>query len=243
MVDHEVENALRELRERVRAEAGALSTATVASAPRMSGDEEQVFNATLARIEAQLAVIARAHQRLPPLMSNRRGLSARVELRVKKLIKRATHWFTWEQVNFNTAVHLALRDALAALAVQRRELSELRDAHEQSLAELKRELGDARESHSRLRESHERAHAETLGEIAAIRSASQQANLSFDSVLDETKSALRNEMSESIERLLEEQRVCYRQLSLEASETAVMHDRARRGIEARLATLEKRCGA
>src|SRR5947209_3614873 len=50
---------------------------------------------------------------------------------------------------------------------------------------------------------------------------------------------LRSETCERIEHLLEEQRVCFKQLSLEAAEAAVMHDRARRQIEARIEALEQ----
>lgn len=254
MVDHEVENALREIRERVRAESRALKT-DEASERVQSADVENP-GAHLARIEAQLAVTARSHQRLPPLMSNREGAVARIELWVKKLIKRAAHWFTWEQVNFNTAVHHALRDALEALTEQRRalaeqqralvdlraayerEVAEMRGAQERSLAEVHLELGAARELFAQLRAAQERAHAQTLDELEAIRSSSRQQSSTFDAKLDEKERALRNEMTERIERILEEQRVCYRQLSLEASETAVMHDRARRELEARLSALE-----
>ncbi len=43
---------------------------------------------------------------------------------------------------------------------------------------------------------------------------------------------------ERIAHLLDEQRVCFRQLSLEAGEAAVTQDRARRLIEARIEALE-----
>jgi hypothetical protein len=52
---------------------------------------------------------------------------------------------------------------------------------------------------------------------------------------------LRGELRDRAEGLLEEQRVCFRQLSLEASELAVTQDRARRAVEARLEALEKEC--
>ncbi len=45
-------------------------------------------------------------------------------------------------------------------------------------------------------------------------------------------------MRERVDGLLEEQRVCFKQLSLEAGEMAVTQDRARRQIEARLEVLE-----
>lgn len=252
MVDHEVENALRELRERVRAEGRALQS-NGASARNPVAEEEGRSSALLSRIEAQLAVTARAHQRFPPLVSNRAGAVARFELWVKRLIKRATHWFTWEQVNFNTAVHHALRDALESLAEQQRALAGLQTAHElyftqmrrsqeQSLAEVRRELEAARELNAQLRAAQERAHAQTLNELDAVRSSFRQLSSTVDAKLDEKERALRNETIERIERALEEQRVCYRQLSLEASETVVMHDRARREIESRLSALENAQG-
>jgi len=40
------------------------------------------------------------------------------------------------------------------------------------------------------------------------------------------------------EQLTDEQRVCYKQLSLELSESRVLEDRARRELEARIARLE-----
>jgi cell division septum initiation protein DivIVA len=46
------------------------------------------------------------------------------------------------------------------------------------------------------------------------------------------------EMRERADRLLEEQRVCFKQLSLGAGEAAVLQDRARRQMEARLEALE-----
>jgi septal ring factor EnvC (AmiA/AmiB activator) len=49
---------------------------------------------------------------------------------------------------------------------------------------------------------------------------------------------LARELRESDQELREEQRVCFKQLSLEASETAVSEDRGRRVIEARLNELE-----
>jgi acyl transferase domain-containing protein len=50
---------------------------------------------------------------------------------------------------------------------------------------------------------------------------------------------LHDEMRARVDGLLEEQRVCFKQLSLEAGELAVTHDRARRQLEARLEAIEK----
>jgi hypothetical protein len=50
---------------------------------------------------------------------------------------------------------------------------------------------------------------------------------------------LAGELRESDQQLREEQRVCFKQLSLAESEAAVMEDRGRRVIESRLDKLEK----
>src|ERR1700759_2825843 len=125
MVDYEVENTLREIRERVVAESAQASTVAPrlpnapadssagadASAPARGGASIEA----LARLQANLATTERAWSRLPPVLSYRRGITARAELWLKRQIKRAVHWFTWEQVNFNSAAHHALADAREAL--------------------------------------------------------------------------------------------------------------------------------
>jgi chromosome segregation ATPase len=238
MADTEVENTLREIRERVLASSnarapeqvrtdGARNGDTASHAPR-SGDVGEA----LARMDANLSTTGRAWSRLPPVLTYRRGAFARVELWLKRLVKRAAHWFTWEQVNFNSAAHNALGDARAAL-----------DAHASALASLREEL-------SRLRAEVESGTARASELEARVSSAESR----FDSGLAELRGALasafgeqrastdelRNELRERADGLLEEQRVSFRQLSLEAAELAVTHDRARRGIEARLEALEKR---
>ena len=81
---------------------------------------------TMARIDAYLTTTARAWDRLPPLVSKRSGGLARLELWVKRRFKQATRWYSWEQINFNAAVHHALRDTLDALLDLERQLAELR---------------------------------------------------------------------------------------------------------------------
>ena len=51
---------------------------------------------------------------------------------------------------------------------------------------------------------------------------------------------LQGETKERDEKLLDEQRVCFRQLSLELTESRVLQDRARRELETRVAMLETR---
>jgi hypothetical protein len=209
MLDLEVEKTLREIRERVRAEVGAGARgggAALESAARGDGfvaEADGPVADALLRLEANLATADRARSRLPPVMSNRRGWPARLELWVKRQLKRATHWFTWEQVNYNAAVHQALRDAHAAIS-----------ASDAEVASLQRQLAD-------LRDQLDARDARTRDELAAgLHEVSERAG-------------------ERTSHVLEEQRVLFRQLSLEASERAVACDRARRDLETRLGEIRK----
>lgn len=249
MADLEVENTLREIREQVFAEAQRRATeaGVMSASPALSaaaGGEPSGAGGhagdALARMDANLATTARAWSRLPPMLSYRRGAAARLELWLKRLIARATRWFTWEQVNFNSAVHHALGDARAALL-----------AHEQALARLQTEIvallrAEAEADRTRVSALETRA--------AALQARLTQAEARFESGaaqlrqtlaaglerLAETQLAegLHAELRGRLDALLEEQRVCFKQLSLEAGEAAVTHDRARRRLEARLEALE-----
>ena len=105
MVDHEVENTLREIRERVlaesrsRSEAPASPTAGQSLTPGGEALARETHDGpaveALARLRANVATTERAWSRLPPLVSYRRGVAARVELWLKRQIKRAAHLFTW----------------------------------------------------------------------------------------------------------------------------------------------------
>jgi len=155
MAETEVESILREIRERVLSQqrTGSESSATRSAMTNRgngAGDSEarqQITNdnnetlsaENLSLIESHLTTTARAWDRVPPLVSNRSGSIARVELWLKRQLKRATHWFTWEQVNFNAAVHQSLRELLPVIAAHERELKALRAqfaAAETKLSEL-----------------------------------------------------------------------------------------------------------
>src|SRR5256886_11487454 len=144
---NDVETVLREIRERVIAEnESSASVAVVSSAsPSLDTDLQADSNhsATLDRLSAQLAITTRAWDRLPPLVSNRSGALRRIEISIKKAIRPLTRWFTWEQVNFNAAVHHALLEALAMLRMQEQELmaiaNEVRN-HDQKIDDLNRQL-------------------------------------------------------------------------------------------------------
>ncbi|MFL6285752.1 MAG: hypothetical protein ACJ74Q_21650 [Pyrinomonadaceae bacterium] len=265
MADTEVEETLREIRERVLATATARATehAPVTTTTTRNGGggadspSTQGVDATdaLARMDANLSTTARAWSRLPPVLTYRRGAVARMELWLKRLIRRASHWFTWEQVNFNSAAHNALGDARSAL-----------DAQGRALAHLREELCGLREELGRLRADVETGAARAVEFEARVSSAESrfdsrlaelQGALSSgldnlrgdqragaDGLRDELRNELRNELRDELrdraDGLLEEQRVCFRQLSLEASELAVTHDRARRAVESRLEAMEKK---
>ena len=276
MVDLEVENTLREIRERVRAEAGRAeasgtsaltqpgANASDLSTEAASGGAHPATTKAadaLARLESNLATAERAWNRLPPLMSNRAGWTARLELRVKRLIKRATHWFTWEQVNFNSSVYHSLRDARSALsayeqhlATMQSEISSLRQAatqaevHRAQIAGLNAQLSELTakldSDVAQLRHSLMTGTEALRGEQRAFVENLRGEQQAFVEGLRREQQArvveLQSEQRERIENLLDEQRVCFKQLSLETSERAVLQDRARRDTEARLEEIRQK---
>lgn len=158
MAETEVESILREIRERVLSQQRSGQDVAASAAARSAmangtngtgglGHSETVAAENLALINSYLTTTARAWDRLPPLVSNRSGLGARLELWLKRRLRAGTRWFTWEQVNFNAAVNHALRDLLQVLSAHEQELGKLRveaDARriefEQMRADLVREL-------------------------------------------------------------------------------------------------------
>ena len=112
--DSEVESVLGEIRQQLRAAAGA-------GGPQSPDRRRQA----LAQLEADLAVTGRAWSRLPPVVSDRRGAAGRLEIWVKRQLRRATNWLTWEQVNFNAAVNDALRLTHGLMAEREAEHAEL----------------------------------------------------------------------------------------------------------------------
>ena len=123
--DAEVEKVLAEIRRQLRAAEGGDGA--------QSPDRRRQ---ALAQIEADLSVTARAWSRLPPVVSDRRGAAARLELWIKRQLRRATNWLTWEQINFNAAVNDALRLTHGLLAEREAEQAELRARVEALSADL-----------------------------------------------------------------------------------------------------------
>jgi hypothetical protein len=134
IVDAEVESVLVEFRQHL---------SSLPQKKRVS--EPDVRRELLARVEAGAAVAARAMDRLPPVVSNRRGWMARVEIALKRFARRMTNWFTWEQINFNAATGDALRAAHALMTEQALREDDLHarvNALEAELKELRRLRAD-----------------------------------------------------------------------------------------------------
>lgn len=236
MAETEVESILREIRERVLAQqrhdaaASALTAignkgngaSDAARQMARQGEPEVIAAENLELINSYLATTARAWDRLPPVVSNRSGLAARIELWIKRHLKRATRWYAWEQVNFNAAVHHALRDLLPVLAAYERELGKLR-------VKMNAEA-DARRTETEIALTAQRAEAEAQRRVTEAQRIQLEARITD----------LVKELRESDERLQGEQRVFFKQLSLETSEAAVLEDRARRKTEALLEELWRR---
>jgi hypothetical protein len=237
MVDEEVESILREIRERVLATEVASPSRMGQSNGNGAGDsaiaaqdtDETTTADILALIDSYLTTTARAWDRLPPLVSNRTGTPARLELWLKRHLKRATRWFTWEQVNFNAAVHHAIRDTLKVLS-----------DYEQAVKRLRAEIRSATEARRTELERHQAETNKLRAEMEAQRAGTAVGIEAIEARLSERVSELLKELRARDERLLDEQRVCFKQLSLETSENAVLEDRARRKAEALLAELQRR---
>jgi hypothetical protein len=266
MVDEEVENTLREIRERVRktaeleAEAPRAVLPSGANLPIASrGESGNKTPETMARIDAYLTTTARAWDRLPPLVSYRSGGIARLELWLKRRLKQATRWYSWEQVNFNAAVHHALRDTLDALLDMEHQLGQLRaemEARARQLEQNQVEMMTQRAEIESQRAALESQRAALESQRATLKSQnaaleSQNAEMEADRARMEAEQRARSleanarladlarELRERDGQRLEEQRVCFKQLSLEMSEAEVLLDRARREIESRLGKLER----
>jgi hypothetical protein len=142
MSHNEVEKTLKEIRERVRVQIrnqhhlpgsrpAPLSEGHPASRleSQLTAQPDSINATRLESLRANLSVIQRSWNKLPPLTSYRSGWISRLELWCKRLLKRASHWFIWEQVNFNSATHNSLEHISALLA-----------AHQQMLVELYKQL-------------------------------------------------------------------------------------------------------
>ena len=210
MADIKVEDLMRDIRERA-----------LEGAAKQSDSSSSLGDNTakpLSRLQTSLTITGRTYDQLPPVTTYRRGLPARVELWIKRQLKRATHWYTWEQVNFNSSVDSALNNTLAVLRT-----------YEERLASLQNELDVSLSSKANL----ETRLTELESRLALFESR-------FDELLAEKLAEIRTQHRKGKELLLNEQRVCFKQLALEISEAGVVADRAKRSIQLRLEELTAR---
>ncbi len=82
---------------------------------------------SLTHLRAAIASVPDRPDMLPPLVSRRHGRAAKLELRAKQGLARATRWFTWAQSEHDRAVVRALAEARGALEEQAAELRRLRE--------------------------------------------------------------------------------------------------------------------
>lgn len=82
---------------------------------------------SLAHLRAAIASVPDRADMLPPVVSRRHGHAAKLELRVKHQLARATRWFTWAQSEHDRAVLRALSEARGTLEEQDAELRRLRE--------------------------------------------------------------------------------------------------------------------
>lgn len=241
----DVEAILKEIRDRVVSDSGNEANAGIPTTSNGSAPQSNQ-NESLSRVSAHLAVTSRSWDRLPPVFSNRQGAWARLELWLKRKSKPLTRWFTWEQINFNRAVKDALADVVEILKAEANELAALRaqltlqmrrvderlarlsDLTDGQYARIENQAAALRTDHSALEAEHAKLANQVIDLAEQLRRADGQIQSEQDRRLTELAAELK-----------EEQRVCFRQVSLESSESAVLEDRARRELLMRLEKLEE----
>jgi hypothetical protein len=118
-----------------------------------------------------------------------------------------------------------LQQADAALARVTQIVTSLTEEREGRLSKLVRE-------HANLELEHSKLANQVIDLTGQLRAEDQQIKSQQDEEINRRLAALAAELKE-------EQRVCFRQVSLEANESAVLEDRARRALLARLEELEE----
>ena len=254
----DVEGILNQIRERVVSEHTGSANDTKLSPVHSNGSATVTKrDDALQRLRTHLAITGRAADRLPPVFSNRQGPRASFELWIKNKSKALTRWFTWEQVNFNRAVNDALGDVVEILKGEAQELAALTQQLSKSQSDIE---GRLQQTDARLKEmanQTEQRGTELVNNCARLEAEYQslwaEHTKLADQVIDlaaqvrredrEIKSQedeeINRRLSQLAAELKEEQRVCFRQISLETAESAVLEDRARRALVARVEQLEE----
>ncbi len=266
MIDEEVETVLREIRERVISQPLAQTSLSVPAPGGANGKQDRQLataseatartSEALARLNAHLTTTARAWDRLPPVFSNRSGAAARIEVWIKARLKNFSRWFTWEQVNFNAAVHHALGETLAAFHSQMAEHEALRREVQKQREEIDAQYAEINSLRAQLQadtaarkvdvQNQQREtnalRAEVRGELEAVRIQAEDQGAELRTTREATTQLARtsSELRERQDLIDNEQRVCFKQLSLETNETAVSSERAQQRIRALLEEMNER---
>ena len=173
-------------------------------------------NGYITSLESDLKVTGQTRDQLPPVSTYRGGALARVDLWIKRQLKRATHWYVWEQVNFNSAVHHALISILAVLEEHERRISEIGNALEKQSSPIPHEP-----------------------RVDSLEARVVTLELSLDEA-QRVKERRPGNTQEELKLLLDEHRVCFKQLALQLSEVAITADRAQRRSQSQLEELASR---
>jgi DNA repair exonuclease SbcCD ATPase subunit len=254
MVDQEVEDILRQIRDSVRAEERMNLNAPTGPT---SSNLDLSADTPAPQTYPNVSTMARAWDRLPPVMSNRSGVVASFELWLKSILKRGSRWFTWEQINFNAAVHHTVREMIGTLAVHEQQIGalkmQLEEAKAQLLQQSEAQKGEIRTLTRSITEL-TRVVAE-LRDRAALKPDLSKLETQFDSLatilteerdrLVQQRAALQAHVSESLlefqelnERTMDEQRVSFKQIALQINETSAEAERQQRALAQRVTQLE-----
>ena len=146
------------------------------------------------------------------------------------------------QADFNAAVVEAMNELASAF----RETASSQEKRLSALAEELRELRAQSEDLDAIRARADGVGSELRAVASNVRGLQERA-AALEAELAQAREQLavgqddlRRELQERVQHLLDEQRVCIRQLSLQASEEAVLADRARRAAELKLEELARR---
>jgi flagellar biosynthesis chaperone FliJ len=188
-------------------------------------------------------VFRKVEAKLGSIQASAKKISETPESRLKRTLNPAA--FAARQGDFNIAVVDALKEAVTALR-------ETITSHENRLEQLEQNLTEMRSLSTEVRELRERSTAaetqlaQMRQEQGELRERSAAAGTQLTQLVEKIgqlsagQGDLGSELRERIQHLLDEQRVCLRQLALKTSEEAVLAERARRATELRLEEFARR---
>ncbi|MFN2623458.1 MAG: hypothetical protein ABR611_11490 [Chthoniobacterales bacterium] len=150
------------------------------------------------------------------------------------------------QEDFSAAVVETMKEIIASIRNSAAKFAE----KDGEISELRGEIGQLRGEIGQLREHQESLGRESAHTIQDLADRAAEIRQQFEQLARDHSEKIAqvvarhgdvsNEVGERIQHVLDEQRVAIRQLSLKASEDAILSDRARRATELKLEELVKR---